>query len=499
MKDQEKYFILSTYYPLLGQDKMLNDIVQEFTQRMESRMLEIVAEFTQQLNFADLEAALNAELAKLNANFQQAVLQKLLLNYAFINMLKKYAGTLGMRLKEYRCITLTLSNGQQIKIDSPYFIKAKPHKWRKKRGPNGSGRHMALEILGFIGRVSPGLLLEAVQTALLCPSYDVASTVLKGRGINLDVKALRRLCRLAGEVGVGLRGSVSLSGEENLQGHTLVISIDGGRLRERRRKRGRKAKDSKRQGYHADWKEPKLFTIYLTNEKGEIVKKFQPLQDATMENHEGMFALLESYLRNLEIEDAARIVFCGDGSAWIWHGVEALCKRMNFDKPSIYQVLDHTHAKQNLGEIVELLNSTKQAKARKKWEALLWNGDFDALKNSIKETITGKDNRKQALNKFANYFTGNQERMRYSWFKTQDLPCGSGHVESAIRRVINLRLKAPGTFWLREMAEYFLFLRSQLLSGRWEIFMTNLTALTRRAFWPFYAADGSESESLEVQ
>ena len=68
---------------------------------------------------------------------------------------------------------------------------------------------------------------------------------------------------------------------------------------------------------------------------------------------------------------------------------------------------------------------------------------------------------------------------------------------SAIRRVVNLRLKAPGTFWLKEMAECFLFLRSQLLSGRWNIFtcaelsrsMGNLTALKRRAFWPVYAAN----------
>jgi hypothetical protein len=40
--------------------------------------------------------------------------------------------------------------------------------------------------------------------------------------------------------------------------------------------------------------------------------------------------------------------------------------------------------------------------------------------------------------------------------------------------VINLRLKAPGSFWTRPMAECFLFLRAQLLSGRWEIVLNNL-------------------------
>jgi predicted NBD/HSP70 family sugar kinase len=57
-------------------------------------------------------------------------------------------------------------------------------------------------------------------------------------------------------------------------------------------------------------------------------------------------------------------------------------------------------------------------------------------------------------------------------------------VESAIRRVINLRLKAPGTFWTQDMAECFLFLRSQLLSGRWDTFIHNVARLTRQWIEP---------------
>ena len=78
--------------------------------------------------------------------------------------------------------------------------------------------------------------------------------------------------------------------------------------------------------------------------------------------------------------------------------------------------------------------------------------------------------------------------MRYPIFKEQGLPTclrathrqvGSGHVESAIRRVINLRIKAPGTFWKKDMGEYFLFLRSQLISGRWSLFLQNVTGRYR--------------------
>ena len=79
------------------------------------------------------------------------------------------------------------------------------------------------------------------------------------------------------------------------------------------------------------------------------------------------------------------------------------------------------------------------------------------------------------LNKWSNYFKKNESRMQYTNFKEKGIPTGSGFVESAIRRVINLRLKSAGTFWKKETAESFLFLRSQLLSGRWRIFMSNLS------------------------
>jgi len=73
----------------------------------------------------------------------------------------------------------------------------------------------------------------------------------------------------------------------------------------------------------------------------------------------------------------------------------------------------------------------------------------------------------------------NYRRMQYAAFKNLKLPTGSGCVESAIRRVINLRLKSPGIFWKRKTAEVMLFLRSTLLCGRWKIMLDNLLALNR--------------------
>ncbi len=315
--------------------------------------------------------------------------------------------------------------------------------------------------------------------ALLCPSFEVAKEVLAEQGIQVNVKTLRRYCQLVGAEGMKWRGLMSLDGTETLKGATVVIGIDGGRLRERKRKPGRWKKGQKRQGFYTEWREPKLFTIYFLDAKGEVIREIAPLHDATMGNHEAAFALLEQYLLALPLEQAEKLVFCGDGAPWIWSDAVSLCERMKLDMTKVHQALDYTHAKQQLGKLLDYVGKRggpkrQKGKLDRKWKDLLWNGQIDELKTEIENHCVG--NRKvAALKKWKDYFKKNQNRMQYQAFEEQNVPCGSGSVESAIRRVINLRLKAPGTFWKIEMAEVFLFLRSQLISGRWSIMMRNVT------------------------
>lgn len=58
--------------------------------------------------------------------------------------------------------------------------------------------------------------------------------------------------------------------------------------------------------------------------------------------------------------------------------------------------------------------------------------------------------------------------LAYGQFRRQGLPRGSGAVESAIRRVSNLRLKGPGLMWLAENAAGALVGRAAAVTGRWE-------------------------------
>ena len=74
---------------------------------------------------------------------------------------------------------------------------------------------------------------------------------------------------------------------------------------------------------------------------------------------------------------------------------------------------------------------------------------------------------KAALKKLNDYF-GDHSKFQYHTFSEQGLPTGSGTVESAIRRVINLRIKGTGLFWKKENAENIILLRSLVLTGKLE-------------------------------
>lgn len=446
---------------------------------IESEIASYVETFKQDYDFPKLENDVQRCITEAIAPILQDAINDLMNDPAFIAMIKVLAGQRCMKLKEYRLLNVTILDGTSILVNSPYFYKAaKVKRGRKKKGRKKGNEqycHLGLSAIGFVGHYSLNLASELVQMSVLCPSLECCSDLMKDKGVPVDVKTLRRLCRDIADIGISNRGAISVSGQENIGGKTLVVGMDGGRLRERRAKRGKKKSGAKHQGFHADWKEPKLFTAYLLDQQGKVDETFAPFHDATMMGMDAIVDIIRAYLNMLDIDSLAKIVFVGDGAPWIWARFEELIPDLPLKNVEVYQVLDYTHAKQALGLIRDYLPKEyiNDEKLWKVWTDLLWAGDLDALQNLIERSINGKK-RERAMKKFNDYFRKNQKRMQYSYFRQQHVPCGSGCVESAIRRVINMRLKAPGSFWLEEMAERFLFLRSQLISGRWPIFMNNI-------------------------
>ena len=182
-----------------------------------------------------------------------AKLNKLLFEKLFLEVLKNWGGQCVYRFLEYRVITIRLKSGRSWKVKSPVFIRQKS---KKKRGrppgrQKGSLRHLGLELLGIMKRISPALIEICVSMAVLCPSFEVAANALRGLGITMNEHLLqnitKRFARLAKNVRIECNGDAVW----RKSGIKILICVDGGRIRERRTKRGKRKKDQKRQGYHS--------------------------------------------------------------------------------------------------------------------------------------------------------------------------------------------------------------------------------------------------------
>ena len=475
---------------------MLDTILQEIREKVKNTLPSLIGNLEETLRLEEFERSLRSLTQEITGTVMGPVLNQVLHDESLLKRLREAAGTMGYKYKAHRPLTVRVLDGVEVAVQSPYFTKKGRKRGKKKRGPNGRGCHLLLEVLGFIGQSSPTLVEEGVQLALLCPSFEVARQMLDARQITLDKKTLRRLCNALGELGLEQRATVGLEADPDLTGKTLYVGIDGGRLRTRVAKRGPIPEGKKRAGFTTPWREPKLFTLYTLDENGRTDLEWCPFHDATLGDADAVFALLEATLRQLPLDQIERIVFLGDGAEWIWPRVGQLIWKLGFPPDKAVQILDYYHNIETLWEVVQLQpkRSPKQQRACfKKWKSLLWEGNRDQLRQEVLPALRGKK-RKQALNALI-HFEKHAERMRYPYFKQQGLPIGSGHVESAIRRVINLRLKAPGTFWKEENAEYFLFLRSQLISGRWSIFFHNVTRRYHSGTFAQYLFPASEKNT----
>lgn len=399
-------------------------------------------------------------------------LNKLLSTPSFLILLKQWCAKCACRFHEYREITVRLKSGKRWNVISPVFLRSKPKRKRGKapKQQKGALRHLGLELLGIIKQISPALIEICVSMAVLCPSFEVAANALRGFGIIMNDHLLQnitmRFARLAKSVRVECHGNDVWQ----KSGLKILICVDGGRIRERCTKRGRRKTGQKRQGYSTEWFEPRLLTINQFDEGGKKIKSVSPILDGSCGSLDDFFELLKQHLLSINLDEASEIVFCADGGKGIWPRTEKLINELSLSNAK--QILDYTHAKQNMNMVRKLISDTlklsdkENRKLSKKIRELLWNGDIKGISKLVKEKLVGKRKApKAALEKLNNYF-GEHSRFQYNTFCNNGLPTGSGSIESAIRRVINLRIKGSGLFWKREHAENIIFLRSLILTGK---------------------------------
>jgi hypothetical protein len=380
-----------------------------------------------------------------------------------------------------RKTVIQLLGGTMVQVKTIYMVPKQYKKRKKKRGKQKhtsllKGVYPVLRHLGIQHRTSPALQNEITLSALNAPFTEARET-LQRHGVEISEKRVRSISENVGEKALENRENElqkydqgELEKETTFSGERLVITIDGGRTRIRKQKKGKKKKNQKRKGYYTDWNEPKIFKLYAINEKGEkLDKKILPFSDGTLIGLEKFKHLLKMYLYKTNAIDASQLIFIADGAPWIWNAIDEIIKEMDIDSSKIYKVLDFYHAAEHLWAVIDSLSNMNQHQKKrlfKKYRKQLKQGKID----SLIEILGVKERKNQKVHKELRYFHGNEEKCRYKFFVDQNIPIGSGAIESAVRRIINLRLKGAGMFWLKHNAEAFLHLRCQLKSNRWNQF-----------------------------
>jgi hypothetical protein len=369
--------------------------------------------------------------------------------------------------------------------------------WRNRPLEKIPGLHIELSQFGIGKGCSPALQSRVARQAALCPSLEFAQQEFARLGVKLDVKTVRRITQQCGNGLLALRTEELLLWREGqlpagseLKGKRVTVQIDGGRTKIRGSLKpavfqaektdedglpledapGR-SKPQAKQTFQADWREPKLVTIFVHDEHGRMEKKSQATIDGTFLGPDAMAELVAMHLHRLGAAQAVSITFVADGAPWIWDRIATIVKLARLEADAIHEVLDNCHAAHHISMALAAMGQTREQRLSlyREHRTFLRNGQWRRVVDELTELAEDEPAGSDVHTEIA-YLRkhGEAGRLKYPHFRSLGLPIGSGAIESSVRRVINMRLKGNGIFWREENAEAMLQVRAQVITNRWD-------------------------------
>jgi hypothetical protein len=127
----------------------------------------------------------------------------------------------------------------------------------------------------------------------------------------------------------------------------VVLLCDGGRLRQRVPKKGRKKANGYRD-FDAPWVEPRQLVIYTLDEEGKLDREWGKVADASIAEATDFMDLFEDYMVKYEVKKAEEIIVLADGQTWQWEHITQRRDKLGVEKSKVTQILDKSHALQTL-------------------------------------------------------------------------------------------------------------------------------------------------------
>lgn len=375
--------------------------------------------------------------------------------------LRESASIEGASKFQERLLEIQLSNGSRVKVPGTYACKVG---W-----DDSKSRHLLANHWKIISNASPSYIDKVCLSSAVCPSYEVANELLNHFGTHQSISRLRKVTNAVATHCHDKEVGLNLGENENVIGKRVVIGTDGGRTRTRLQ--------NEDATYETPWCEPKMFVIHIINEEGALDKKHLPIYGCRF-GEEDMLELLREYLQVLGIDQCEQVQLVADGAPWIWNNLPPMLEELGVSECKIVLTLDYYHAISYVHQLVDKLpkrySDSQKTDLRTKFKKWLWNGQSNLI---IEECKTLFKRPSKLIKRWINYLDKHLSKTQYADFKANKLMCGSGIIESGIRRIINLRFKNPSTFWNKKTVEKLFFFRSTFLSFRWNNFIENYMSL----------------------
>ena len=353
---------------------------------------------------------------------------------------------------------------------------------RKGKGPgHGGGLYPELAVFGFHSGQSAALSSRVARQTTLMPSFELARQELARDGVKLNIKVVHRSTHRLGErLLIARRCDLEryrngqLPAGTQAAGKRIVAQLDGGRVRLRkvtRKQKGKGNKKKQKRRYRGQWREPKLLTVFEIDNKGQLVRTSRARIDGTFCGPGEVMELLAMHLHRLGAAQAEVVVFLADGAPWIWERLGWVVKRVGLDEKKVAYALDWCHALHHVGLALAAvgLPEAEHRRVFKRLRKWLRKGEAAAVLNEL-ERLGEKHGMLEAMVTPVAYLDKHLEagHLDYDEMRRRGLPIGSGAIESAVRRVVNQRLKGNGLMWCEGNAEGMLLLRAAALTGRWD-------------------------------
>lgn len=211
------------------------------------------------------------------------------------------------------------------------------------------------------------------------------------------------------------------------------------------------------------------------------VQQITPIFYATMGDVERAGDLLYRGAMRVGFGSKTKVHGLGDGAKWIVEQMGRVFGNqvkflVDFYHTSEYiaAAAEHSWSSQKIEWRIEQQGLLKESQHQKVLEAMRcrlpmdWEAKQEAKKTKKKSKEKAEKKEEETpVEKCYRYIANRQDNLDYKYALDNELPIGSGEIESSHRHVIQKRLKISGAWWKPETAEYMLCLRTLRANNDW--------------------------------